>query len=70
MEQSFDTSLRVVTIGHSNHSAAHFLKLLSTNDIQVVVDTRSQPYSKYATQFDQNDLKDMLAAAGCSSGGC
>ena len=64
MEKISDNSLRVVTIGHSNHSAAHFLGLLNTHGIQVVVDTRSQPYSNYSTQFDQKDLKEVLTAAG------
>src|SRR5579872_3672750 len=39
----------IQTIGHSNHSADHFLQLLKSHQIEVVVDTRSQPYSNYAT---------------------
>ncbi len=48
-----NASPRVLTIGHSNHTVDHFLNLLRVNAVQVVVDERSQPYSKYATQFDQ-----------------
>ena len=55
---------RVLTIGHSNHAAEHFLGLLKTHEVQVVVDTRSQPYSKYTTHFDQKDLMAALSAAG------
>jgi len=50
------------TIGHSNHSTDHFLKLLHINKISAISDVRSSPYSKYAPQFNreniQRDLKD------------
>jgi len=50
------------TIGHSNHSTGHFLKLLNINKISAISDVRSSPYSKYAPQFNreniQRDLKD------------
>jgi uncharacterized protein (DUF488 family) len=44
------------TIGHSNHSLETFLSLLSAHAIEVVVDTRSQPYSRYSTQFNGDTL--------------
>jgi len=50
----------VFTVGHSNHEPERFLKLLTTNSIHVVADTRSYPYSKYVPQFDMPALKDML----------
>ncbi|MBI1789084.1 MAG: DUF488 domain-containing protein [Acidobacteria bacterium] len=52
------------TIGHSNHELRHFLELLRTHGIEVVVDTRSAPYSKYTTQFNQEALKAALAENG------
>src|SRR5665213_1672795 len=55
---------RVLTIGHSNHTVEHFVSLLKAHSVQVVVDERSQPYSKYATQFDQEALKPALLSAG------
>ena len=57
-------SLRVLTIGHSNHSMEHFLELLRRHAVQVVADVRSSPYSKYATQFDREPLMEALRAAG------
>jgi uncharacterized protein (DUF488 family) len=62
----YDSALRpcVYTIGHSNHSVEHFLGLLKTNGIEVIVDARSQPYSKYASQFDHDRLKGSLQEAG------
>jgi len=59
-----NVSPRALTIGHSNHTVEHFLSLLRAHAVQVVVDERSQPYSKYATQFDQDLLKIALQAAG------
>ncbi len=64
MENNASASPRVLTIGHSNHTVEHFVSLLKAHGIQVVVDERSQPYSKYATQFDQDLLKPILQNAG------
>jgi uncharacterized protein (DUF488 family) len=64
MDKNASDAARVLTIGHSNHATEHFLHLLHSHGVEVVVDTRSQPYSKYSTQFDQKDLKQALVAAG------
>jgi uncharacterized protein (DUF488 family) len=64
MENNVTSSFRVLTIGHSNHTVEHFLGLLKAHAVQVVVDARSQPYSKYATQFDHEALKLALQDAG------
>jgi uncharacterized protein (DUF488 family) len=53
----------VFTIGHSNHSLAHFLTLLRQHRIDMVVDTRSYPHSKYATHFDREPLNAALGAS-------
>jgi uncharacterized protein (DUF488 family) len=54
----------IYTIGHSNRSIESFLKLLSENGIQVLVDVRSIPRSKVASQFDSASLKLALAKNG------
>lgn len=54
----------VYTIGHSAHSYQEFGGLLNGHGIQVVVDTRSAPYSRYAPQFDRELLQRSLAEAG------
>ena len=64
MDTNTNAGSFVLTVGHSNHTVEHFLGLLKSHAVEVVVDTRSQPYSKYSTQFDQKDLKQSLAAAG------
>jgi uncharacterized protein (DUF488 family) len=54
----------VLTVGHSNHTVEHFLGLLTAHAIEVVVDARSRPYSKYAKQFDHEALKTTLRDTG------
>lgn len=55
---------RVLTIGHSNHRIEILVSLLRDHRVEIVVDTRSQPYSKYSPQFGQEELKADLVAAG------
>ena len=40
--------MEVYTIGHSNHSWETFLPLLKENGIEVLVDVRSKPISRFA----------------------
>lgn len=54
----------VLTIGHSNHSSDAFIKLLSDHEVEVVVDVRSTPYSRFNPQFDREQLKIDLKAHG------
>lgn len=50
----------IYTIGHSRHNIDNFIELLKRNDINCICDVRSMPYSKFAEQFNQNNLKDEL----------
>jgi len=54
---------RFFTVGHSSHAPGHFVGLLQQHGVQVVVDTRSSPYSRYTPQFDREVLRDLLAGA-------
>ena len=51
---------KIFTIGHSTHTIEHFLYLLDLHKINCVVDVRSTPYSKYASQFNTNQLNNIL----------
>src|SRR5215470_5880818 len=51
------------SIGHSNVEIEAFLGLLAKHGIDTLVDTRSQPYSRYSPQFNQEALRKSLAAA-------
>lgn len=52
------------SIGHSNAEIKAFLDLLSRNSIETLVDTRSQPYSRYSPHFNREALKRSLAEFG------
>lgn len=52
------------TIGHSNHPERTVLDLLRRHGIDVVVDVRSHPYCRYATQFNTDVLQQTLEDAG------
>lgn len=52
------------TIGHGNRRVADFLNVLKEFNIQYVIDVRSQPYSKFNPQFNQNELKRYLETNG------
>jgi uncharacterized protein (DUF488 family) len=54
----------VYTIGHSHAAIETFIDLLRLPLIEVLVDTRSQPYSRYAPQFNRESLKTSLLRAG------
>jgi uncharacterized protein (DUF488 family) len=52
------------TLGHSNHPIETWLALVRQHEVEVVVDLRSSPYSKYAPQFDKSAMQHSLAEAG------
>lgn len=51
----------IFTIGHSNHPAEKLGDLLTQHAIELLVDVRSSPYSKYASQFNKEPLQDFIA---------
>ena len=56
--------LQIHTIGHSDHDTAAFIALLRRHDITLVVDVRSQPYSRWTPQFNREILARDLEEAG------
>ncbi len=58
----------IYTIGHSNHAMETFLDLLRGQHIQVLIDTRSSPFSRYAPQFNKDSLKQAVEEAGIKYG--
>ena len=51
------------TVGHSNHTIEFFIDLLQRHKINIIVDVRSVPYSRYCTQFNKKNLSVVLEAA-------
>ena len=58
------TQYPILTVGHSNHSSDAFLQLLVRHGVDEVVDVRSAPYSRYASQFNHDALRDTLEDVG------
>jgi uncharacterized protein (DUF488 family) len=54
----------IYTIGHSSHAAEHFISLVSKHAIEVLVDTRSAPYSRYSPHFDRESLRPLVVQSG------
>jgi uncharacterized protein (DUF488 family) len=54
----------ILTIGHSNHSIARFLELLGMHAVELVLDVRSIPQSRWCPHFGRPRLTASLAAAG------
>ena len=52
--------MKLYTVGHSNQSLEEFLSLLQHHNINCIVDVRSVPASKYAPQFNEENLKYFL----------
>ena len=56
--------MTIYTIGHSNITSERFVDLLRLHLIQLLVDTRSQPYSRYAPQFNREALQTSIELVG------
>lgn len=52
------------TIGHSNHSLEVFLDLLTRHQMDLLIDVRSSPYSRYASQFNREAIRPALQNRG------
>lgn len=56
----------IYTIGHSTHSIEKLVNLLTVHHITSVADVRSYPYSRFAPQFNRENLQVALRTAGIS----
>jgi uncharacterized protein (DUF488 family) len=54
----------VFTVGHSNHPAEKFIGLLQRYAIEILIDTRSHPFSRHAPQFNAGALEAILSKDG------
>lgn len=54
----------IYTIGHSNYEMNVFLDIAASYGIDILVDVRSSPYSKYCSQFNKEVIKNALNNAG------
>jgi len=59
-----EKSLTIYTIGHSNYPIDKFIALLKQHGITGVSDVRSQPYSRYCSQYNRENLQKTLKENG------
>jgi uncharacterized protein (DUF488 family) len=52
------------TIGHSNQSEEQLLELLRQHQIEILIDVRSVPYSRYSPQHNRESLEVSVPEAG------
>ncbi len=52
-----ESSRQVFTIGHSNHPLERFMELLEKYEIEVLVDIRTSPFSRFSRHFSQEPFK-------------
>ena len=52
---------QIYTVGHSIYEIDDFISLLKENNINTIVDVRSTPYSKFASQYNKEALKHYLS---------
>lgn len=53
----------IFTIGHSNHTWETFSQLLTSNDVELLVDVRSNPVSRFAPFANYRTLPNLLESA-------
>lgn len=68
MSEPQPESSRIYTVGHSNHPMETFLSLLRQYGVEVLIDTRSSPFSRYSPQFNRDSLKAAMQEAGIKYG--
>ena len=52
------------SVGHSNHALPALLALLEPQEIEVVADVRSQPFSRFNPQFNRDAFRSAVVGAG------
>lgn len=57
---------KLFTVGHSTHEIQSFIELLEKYSIKTLCDVRSQPYSKYSSQFNKEFIEFHLKKIGIS----
>lgn len=57
------TEYPIFTIGHSDHSIENFIAILADNGVNMVVDVRSAPRSRWVPHFNPDNLEPALERA-------
>lgn len=58
------TRIAVWTVGHSNHEFEAFARLVAQERVEFLIDVRSFPYSRFAPQFNREELQTAIGQHG------
>jgi uncharacterized protein (DUF488 family) len=61
---STEPRVRVHTLGHSRHTIERFIELAKSHGVDLIVDVRGQPFSRFDPHFNRERFKTALTAAG------
>jgi uncharacterized protein (DUF488 family) len=61
--EASNSKLSVFTIGHSKHRIEKFMDLLRQHGVEVLVDARSHPVSRFSPQFSRKALERAVTEA-------
>lgn len=64
MDNGYEKSPSVFTIGHSTRTLDDFISMLKAHSVAMVVDIRTVPRSRHNPQFNIETLPENLSAAG------
>jgi uncharacterized protein (DUF488 family) len=56
--------MKIYSVGHSKHPIEKFISMLKENSIEMLVDVRRFPQSRFNPQFNKNKLKASLEQEG------
>jgi len=59
-----EAARRIHTLGHSRHSIEHFIDVAKKHGIELIVDVRGQPVSRFNPHFNRERFRVALEAAG------
>ena len=63
MPEANEKRLKILTVGHSNMSLREFTELVEGEGVEILVDTRSNPYSRWVPHFARESLRDAARGA-------
>lgn len=68
MHKKSDSQVQIFTIGYGNRSLFEFLKTLRKYEVEVVIDVRSNPYSRFRPEYNKSSLSESLKVVGVKYG--
>lgn len=54
----------ILSVGHSQHKTEYFIKMLKDHQVNYVLDVRSVPYSRFASDYNRENIKRLLLSRG------